>query len=154
MISANGVAVIPDKIQSILDWKTPMSVKDIRSFLGLAGYYRRFIEGFSKITKALTDLLKKDRKFVWTAEAEESFRTLKAKLTSAPVLVLPDTTKDFVVFCDASLQGLGCVLMQDGHVVAYASCQLKPHEHNYPTHDRTPSGIKLQATDNCIKQSM
>ena len=135
VIYANGMAVIPDKIQSVLDWKTPKSVKDIRSFLGLAGYYRRFIEGFSKIAKPMTDLLKKDKMFAWTNKAEESFKTLKAKLTSAPVLVLPDTSKDFVVFCDASLQGLGCVLMQEGHVVAYASRQLKPHEHNYPTHD-------------------
>ena len=81
------------------------------------------------------------------AEAEESFKTLKAKLTSAPVLVLPDTSKDFVVFCDASLQGLGCVLMQDGHVVAYASRQLKPHEHNYPTHD-----LELAAVVHALKQ--
>ena len=91
VVSAAGVAVIPDKIQSILDWPTPKSVKDIRSFLGLAGYYRRFIEGFSKIAKALTDLLKKDKKFVWTDKAEESFQTLKVKLTTTPVLVLPDT---------------------------------------------------------------
>ena len=124
-----------DKIQAILDWPTPKSAKDIRSFLGLAGYYRRFIEGFSKIAKALTDLLKKGKQFVWSDKAEESFQTLKVKLTTTPVLILPDTAKDFVVYCDASLQGLGCVLMQDGHVVAYASRQLKPHEQNYPTHD-------------------
>ena len=126
VVSAAGVAVIPDKMQAILEWPTPKSVKDIRSFLGLAGYYRRFIEGFSKIAKAFTDLLKKDKKFIWTDKAEESFQTLKVKLTTTPVLVLPDTEKDFVVFCDASLQGLGCVLMQEGHVVAYASRQLKP----------------------------
>ena len=95
----------------------------------------------------MTDLLKKDNKFLWTGKAEESFKTLKAKLTSAPVLVLPDTSKDFVVFCDASLQGLGCVLMQDGHVVAYASRQLKPHEHNYPTHD-----LELAAVVYALKQ--
>ena len=117
-MSAYGVFVIPDKIQLILDWPTPKSVQDICSFLGLAGYYRRFIEGFSKIAKALTDLLKKDKKFVWTDKAEESFQILKVKLTTTPVLVLPDTSKDFVIFCDASLQGLGYVLMQEGHVVA------------------------------------
>lgn len=83
----------------------------------------------------ISDLLKKDKKFEWSEKAEESFKTLKTKLTTAHVLVLPDTSKYFVVFCDASLQGLGCVLMQDGHVVAYASRQLKPHELNYPTHD-------------------
>ena len=83
----------------------------------------------------MTDLLKKDKKFVWSEKAEEAFQVLKTKLTTAPVLVLPNTSKDFGIFCDASLQGLGCVLMQDGHVVAYASRQLKPHELNYPTHD-------------------
>jgi transposase InsO family protein len=147
VISASGVAVVPDKVQTIMDWVTPMSVKDIRSFLGLAGYYRRFIEGFSKIAKPLTNLLKKDTRFVWTDQAEESFKTLKAKLTSAPVLALPDASKDFVVFCDASLQGLGCVLMQDGHAVAYASRQLKPHEQNYPTHD-----LELAAVVYALKQ--
>ena len=101
MVSAAGVAVIPDKIQAILDWPTPKSVKDIRSFLGLAGYYRRFIEGFSKIDKALTYLLKKSKQFVWSDKAEESFQTLEVKLTTTPVLVLPDTDKDFVIYCDA-----------------------------------------------------
>ena len=131
----------------MLDWPTPKSVKNIRSFLGLAGYYRRFIEGFSKIAKALTDLLKKEKKFVWTDKTEESFQSLKVKLTTTPVLVLPDTNKDFVVFCDASLQGLGCVLMQEGHVIAYASRQLKPHELNYPTHD-----LELAAVVHALKQ--
>ena len=139
--------MIPDKIQAILDWPTPKFVKDIRSFLGLAGYYRRFIEGFSKIAKALTDLLKKNKQFVWSDKAEESFQILKVKLTTTPVLVLPDTDKDFIVYCDASLQGLGCVLMQEGHVVAYASRQLKPHEQNYPTHD-----LELAAVVHALKQ--
>ena len=93
VVSAAGVSVIPDKIQAILDWPTPKSVKDIRSFLGLAGYYRRFIEGFSKIAKALTDLLKKNKQFVWSDKAEESFQILKVKLTTTPVLVLPDTDR-------------------------------------------------------------
>ncbi|KAK1666131.1 hypothetical protein QYE76_054290 [Lolium multiflorum] len=147
VVSAKGVAVIPEKVQSVLDWKTPKSAKEIRSFLGLAGYYRRYIENFSKIAKPMTDLLKKDKKFEWSEKAEESFQTLKIKLTTAPVLVLPDTSKDFVIFCDASLQGLGCVLMQDGHVVAYASRQLKPHELNYPTHD-----LELAAVVHALKQ--
>ena len=81
------------------------------------------------------DHLKKGKKFEWSEKAEESFQILKIKLTTAPVLILPDTSKDFVIFCDASLLGLGCVLMQDGHAVAYASRQLKPHGKNYPTHD-------------------
>ena len=95
----------------------------------------------------MTDLLKKDKKFEWSDKAEESFQMLKTKLTTALVLVLPDTSKDFVVFCDASHQGLGCVLMQDGHVVAYASRQLKPHENNYPTHD-----IELATVVHALKQ--
>ena len=95
----------------------------------------------------MTDLLKKDKKFQWSEKAEEAFKVLKTKLTTAPVLVLPNTSKDFVVYCDASLQGLGCVLMQDGHVVAYASRQLKPHELNYPTHD-----LELAAVVHALKK--
>jgi len=113
----------------------------------MVGYYRRFIENFSKIAKPMTDLLNKDKKFEWSEKAEESFQAFKTKLTTAPMLVLPDTSKDFVIYCDASLQGLGCVLMQDGRVVAYASRQLKPHENNYPTHD-----IELTVVVHALKQ--
>ena len=120
VVSAEGVSVIPDKVQAILDWEAPKSVKDVRSFLGMAGYYRRFIENFSKIAKPMTELLKKGKKFEWSEKAEESFQTLKTKLTTAPVLALPDTSKDFVIFCDALLQGLGCVLMQE---IGRASCR-------------------------------
>jgi hypothetical protein len=147
VLSVNGVAVIPDKVKSVLDWVTPSSVKDVRSFLGLAGYYRRFIENFSKIAKPMTELLKKNKKSEWSEKAEEAFQLLKTKLTTAPVLALPDTSKEFVIYCDASHQGLGCVLMQDGHVVAYASRQLKPHELNYPTHD-----LELAAIVYALKQ--
>ena len=98
-----------------------MSVGEIRSFHGLAGYYRRFIENFSKIAKPMTELLKKDTKFKWTKECEASFQELKKRLTIAPVLILPDIRKDFQVYCDASHLGLGSVLMQDGRVVSYAS---------------------------------
>jgi hypothetical protein len=120
VVSTEGVAVITDKVQSVLDWKPPSSVKEVRSFLGLAGYYRCFIENFSKIAKPMT-LLKKNKKFEWSDKAEEAFQLLKTKLATAPILVLPDTSKDFVIFCDDSHKGLGCVLMQDGHVIAYAS---------------------------------
>jgi hypothetical protein len=147
VLSANGVAVIPDKVWSILDWVTPFSVKDVQSFLGLADYYRRFIENLSKIAKPMTDLLKKNKKFEWSEKAEEAFQVLKTKLTTAHVLALPDTSKEFVIFYDASHQGLSCVLMQDGHVVAYASRQLKPHELNYPTHD-----LELAAVVHALKQ--
>jgi hypothetical protein len=92
----------------------------IRSFLGLAGYYRRFIEGFSKIVKPLTTLLEKDREFKWTGACQSSFEELKKRLTTAPVLVMPDLQKSFDIYCDASRQGLGCVLMQEGHVISYS----------------------------------
>ena len=103
------------------EWEQPRNVTDIRSFLGLAGYYRRFIENFSKIAKPMTNLLKKTNEFELTPKCEHIFQTLKQKLTTTPVLALPDILKDFVVYCDASRQGLGCVLMQSGRVIAYAS---------------------------------
>ena len=123
----------PSKVQSVTEWLAPTSVGEIRSFLGLAGYYRRFIENFSKIAKPMTELLKKDTKFKWTEDCETSFQELKERLTTAPVLTLPDICKEFQVYCDASRLGLGCVLMQEGKVVSYASRQLKPHELNYAT---------------------
>jgi hypothetical protein len=110
-------------------------VPEIRSFLGLAGYYRRFIEGFSKIVKPLTTLLEKGREFKWDEKCQASFEELKKRLTTTPVLIMPDIHKGFDVYCDASRQGLGCVLMQEGKVVAYASRQLRKHEQNYSTHD-------------------
>ena len=94
---------------------------DIRSFLGLVGYYRKFVEGFSSIAKPMTQLLKKDKKFEWTQKCEDSFQELKKRLTSAPILIMPDVTKSFDVYCDASCLGLGCVLMQEGRVVSYLS---------------------------------
>jgi len=105
----------------VKEWEQPRNATDIRSFLGLAGYYRRFIENFSKIAKPMTNLLKKTNEFELTPKCEQSFQTLKQKLTTTPVLALPDIQKDFVVYCDASRQGLGCVLMQSGKVIAYAS---------------------------------
>jgi hypothetical protein len=135
IVSVEGVAVDPSKVASITEWESPKNAGDIRSFLGLAGYYRRFIENFFKIAKPMTELLKKDKKFEWTDSCEDSFQELKKRLVSAPVLCLPDIQKDFQVYCDASRQGLGSVLMQNGKVVSYASCQLKHHEKNYPTHD-------------------
>nr|AAX95143.1 retrotransposon protein, putative, Ty3-gypsy sub-class [Oryza sativa Japonica Group]ABA92434.1 retrotransposon protein, putative, Ty3-gypsy subclass [Oryza sativa Japonica Group] len=135
VILAGGVAVDPSNVESVTNWKQPKTVSEIRSFLGLAGYYRRFIENFSKIAKPMTRLLQKDVKYKWSEECEQSFQELKNRLISAPILILPDPKKGFQVYCDASKLGLGCVLMQDGKVVAYASRQLRPHEKNYPTHD-------------------
>jgi hypothetical protein len=112
-----------------------MNASEIRSFLGLAGYYRWFIKDFSKIAKPMIRLLEKNKDFDWTKECQANFEELKKRLTSAPVLILPDITKTFNIYCDASRQGLGCVLMQDGKVVSYASRQLRKHEENYPTHD-------------------
>ena len=123
------------KVTEVLNWKAPISVSEIWCFLGLAGYYRCFIEGFSKIAKPMTELLKKNQKFIWTEACENSFNELKTRLTTTPVLTLPDIYRSFDIYCDASRRGIGCVLMQDGKVVAYASRQLRPHEENYPTHD-------------------
>ena len=135
VISSGGISVDPAKVVAVLQWETPKSATEIRSFLGLAGYYRRFIEGFSKLALPLTQLTKKGQVYVWDAACEASFVELKRRLTSAPVLILPNPGEPFVVYCDASLMGLGGVLMQNGKVVAYASRQLKVHERNYPTHD-------------------
>ncbi|GKB20291.1 putative reverse transcriptase domain-containing protein, partial [Tanacetum coccineum] len=131
----NGIHVDPSKIEAVKNWKTPTTPSEIRSFLGLAGYYRRFIANFSKIAKPLTSLTQKNQKYVWGVKQEEAFQTLKNNLCDVPILTLPDRVEDFVVYYDASNQGLGFVLMQRGKVIAYASRQLKPHEKNYTTHD-------------------
>ena len=111
VISNGGIVVDPSKVEDVLKWSPPQSVSEIRSFLGLAGYYRSFIEGFSKIAKPLTSLLEKDREFIWSEACQSSFEELKKKLTSALVLVMPSLQKGFDIYCDASRQGLGCVLM-------------------------------------------
>ena len=110
MISREGVLVNPTKIEAVLQLEQPKSVIEIHSFLGLAGYYRRFIEGFSKVATSLTQITKKWQKFEWTKKCENSFQELKKRLLTSPVLALPNG--HFVVFCDASKMGLGCVLMQ------------------------------------------
>jgi hypothetical protein len=134
-ISQVGIAVDLDKVQEVMNWKPPTTVRQIRSFLGLAGYYRRFIPDFSRIAKPITELLKKEAKFVWGQKCEDAFHTLRQHLTTTPVLAQPESNKPFDVYCDASGTGLGCVLMQDNRVIAYASRALRPHEQNYPTHD-------------------
>ena len=101
-ISSDGISVDPTKVQEVMDWESPTSVHQIRSFLGLAGYYRRFIPDFSRISKPMTELLKKGVKFIWDDKCEEAFQTLKARLTTAPVLATPNSTKSFDVYCDAS----------------------------------------------------
>ncbi|GJW04723.1 reverse transcriptase domain-containing protein [Tanacetum coccineum] len=135
VVNQNGIHVDPSKIEAVKNWKAPTTPSEVRSFLGLAGYYRRFIENFSKIAKPLTSLTQKNQKYEWGKKEEEAFQTLKKKLCDAPFLSLPDGIEDFVVYYDASSQGLGCVLMQRGKIIAYASRQLKIHEKNYTTHD-------------------
>ena len=121
VISGEGIAVDPTKVVTVTNWVAPTTVGEIRSFLGLAGYYRRFIENFSRIAKPMTELLKKGTKFKWTEDYEASFQELKKRLVTAPVLILPDICKDFQVYCDASRLGLGGVLTQDERVISYAS---------------------------------
>jgi hypothetical protein len=135
VLSSKGIAVDPSKVKYILEWNSPTIVHQVRSFLGLAGYYRRFIPDFSKIVKPVTGLLKNDTKFDWSSKCNEAFEQLKVLLTTAPVLAQPEIEKSFDVYCDASGSGLGCVLMQEGRVIAYVSRQLRWHEEHYPTHD-------------------
>ncbi|GJR70755.1 putative reverse transcriptase domain-containing protein [Tanacetum coccineum] len=135
VIDHSCVQVNPTKIEAIKSWAAPTTLTKVKQFLGLVGYYRRFIEGFSLISEPLTKLTQKDKKYEWGKEEEEAFQTLKQKLCSAPILALPEGTEDFVVYCDASLKGYGAVLMQREKVIAYASRQLKVHEENYTTHD-------------------
>ncbi|GJX41344.1 putative reverse transcriptase domain-containing protein [Tanacetum coccineum] len=135
VIDCRGIHVDPAKIESIKDWASPKTPTEIRQFLGLAGYYRRFIEGFSKIAKTMTKLTQKGVKFDWGDKQEAAFQLLKQKLCSAPILALPEGSEDFIAYCDASKKGLGAVLMQREKVISYASRQLKIHEKNYTTHD-------------------
>jgi len=131
----HGIAIDPSKVSTIVEWERPCNVKEVRSFLGMAGYYRHIVKDFSIIAKLMTQLTQKNIKFVWTQECENYFQVLKQKLVTAPILTLPDPSKRFTIYSDASRIELGCVLMQDGKVIIYASRQLKTHEQNYPTHD-------------------
>ncbi|WVZ93549.1 hypothetical protein U9M48_039520 [Paspalum notatum var. saurae] len=146
VVSKGRIAVDPSKVSTVMNWKVPKIPKEVRGFLGLAGYYRRFIENFSRIAKLMTSLLEKDAKFRWTNAQQAAFDELKKRLSTAPVLTLPDQQKKFIVYCDASKDGLGCVLMQEGKVIAYASRQLRKHEVNFPTYD-----LELAAVVHALK---
>nr|GFC00149.1 putative reverse transcriptase domain-containing protein [Tanacetum cinerariifolium] len=135
VIDSQGIYVDPAKIESVKDLTSPKSPKEIRQFLGLAGYYRRFIEGFSKVAKPMTKLTQKKVEFKWGNKQEAAFQLLKQKLCSARIVALHEGNEDFIVYCDASNKGLGAVLMQREKVISYASRQLKIHEKNYTTHD-------------------
>ena len=134
IVYAEGIRVDPAKIEAIVSWKAPRNVIEVRSFLGLAGYYRWFVKGFSVIASSLTKLFRKGVKFAWDDKCQSSFEKLKQILVKAPVLTQLTLGREYALHSDASKIGLGCVLMQDGKVVAYAS-QMKQHEQNYPTHD-------------------
>ena len=155
IVSADGVSTDPEKTETIRSWPTPTSEKELRSFLGLAGYYRRFVKDFSKIAKPLHNITKDNNKKkkksttkpfleLWTEECDSAFKELKLRLTSSPILGYPDFTRLFILETDASFDGLGAVLSQDqehGHVViAYASRTLRPTERNMENY----SSMKLE----------
>jgi hypothetical protein len=121
VVSPEGIAVDPSKVKEVLEWMPPTTVSEVRSFLGLAGYYRRFIPTFSKITKPVTELLKKGSKYVCCDTCDEAFKHLKKLLTTSPMIAQPDTTKPLNVYCYASGTGLGGILMQEGQVISYSS---------------------------------
>jgi hypothetical protein len=126
----------PAKVDAIMGWPAPTNVTEVHSFMGLVGYYRRFVEGFSKIAGPITRLQKKkNKKFVWTEKCAEAFRRIKELLTTTSILKVPDMDVDFLVCIDASKEGLGGVLMQDGRVIAYISRKLRRHEENYAMRD-------------------
>nr|GFA97922.1 putative reverse transcriptase domain-containing protein [Tanacetum cinerariifolium] len=135
VIDNQGIHVDPTEIESVKDWASPKSPTEIRQFLGLTGYDRRFIEGLSKITKTMTKLTQKKIKFEWGDKQEAAFQLLKQKLCSVPILALSKGSEDFIVYCDASNKGLGAVLIQREKVILYASRQLEIHEKDYTTHD-------------------
>jgi hypothetical protein len=146
ILSAEGVAVDPGQVKDILEWKPPTTIHLVRCFLGMAGYYRWFIPDFSKISKPIIELLKKNVKFNWIPECNEAFEKLKKLLTTTPMLAQPDIEKSFDVYYDALGTSIRCVLMQEGRVIAYASRQLKRHKEHYPTHD-----LELDAVVHALK---
>jgi len=143
VISEAGVATDPSKISAIQAWPTPTSVKDLRSFLGLSGYYRKFVQHYGIISKPLTNLLRKYVPFVWTAEADQSFLALKQALITAPVLALPDFTKPFTIETDACGVGIGAILSQQGHPLAYVSKALGPKNMGLSTYEKEYMAIIL-----------
>jgi hypothetical protein len=135
IVTKEGIAVDLGNVEAVVNWVRLSNTHEVRSFLGLVGYYRRFVEGFSWLAAPLTRLTRKNEKFQWSEECEQSFQELKQRLVTTPVLTLPSGSDGFVIYSDASHKGLGCVLMQQGKVIAYASRQLNTYERNYLTHD-------------------
>ncbi|XP_058185830.1 uncharacterized mitochondrial protein AtMg00860-like [Rhododendron vialii] len=131
VVSNGGMSVDPRKVESVMNWQRPKYVFEVRSFLGLAGYYRSFIQDFSRLVAPMTRLTQKGTRFIWSDAYETTFEELKKQLTTMPVLTVPGCGVGYSVYCDTSKEGLGCILMQSGKVVAYGSRQLKNHERNY-----------------------
>ena len=125
----------PKKVEAVMSWERPKSVFEICNFLGLAGYYKRFIEDFFELSTPMTRLTQKEVKFEWNDLCERAFQELRTRLTSTPILIVPERGQRYTVYCDASKDKFRCVLMQSERVVAYGSRQLKNHEQSYPTHD-------------------
>jgi hypothetical protein len=136
VINPEGVATYPKKVAIVQNWPTPINVKDVRSFLGMAGYYRKFVQNFGLIGKPLTNLLKKGEQFVWTRQAEEAFQTLKRALVTAPVLSMPNFSQTFEVETDASDKGIGAILQQNGHPIAFISKALGPKNQGLSTYEK------------------
>lgn len=143
VLSSARVATYSSKIAIVKNWPIPSSVKKLRSFLGMAGYYRRFVQNFGAIAKPLTELLKKGQLFVWTVNHEESFNALKQALVTAPVLALPNFDKSFVVQTDASEKGIGVVLHQEGHPIAFFSKALGPKNQGLSTYEKESLAILM-----------
>ena len=133
VVTKGGILVDPEKIKAIEEWPVPKDVTDIRSFMGITSYYRRFIEGFSRIANPITSLQKKGKKFEWSKKCEDNFRKLNTLLTTAPILKIADPNKDFIICTDTCNDGLGGVLTEEGHVIAFESRKLNIHEKNYAT---------------------
>ena len=140
-MSASGVSVHSEKVEAVMSWERLKSAFEISSFLGLAGYYRRFIEDFSRLAAPMTRMTWKGVKFEWDDLCEQTFQEMKRRLTSAPILIISERGPMYILYCNASKDGLRCVLMQSRRVMAYGSRQLKNHKRNYPTHDMELAAI-------------
>jgi hypothetical protein len=143
VIFGEGIFVDLEKVKAIMEWPVPKNAHEVRSFMGLVGYYHRFVEWFSKIVKPITTLHRKGVRYEWTKDCDIAFIELKRLLTSAPILRVSDMEKDFTVHTNASKQGLGAMLMQDGGVIAYVSRKSKQHEELYATHDLELEAVML-----------